>query len=185
MCPVSPCLVHSATGSARREPGIVGQSVLRAQCTIPSSPRPCRPPSVRDRYTTDIRSDSTVRAAYSPDHAELGIISRTAPVTPRFSGAVTPATRRVSRESCGRLCRGRKFRDVSVAGDSRPVVHWCARSAPVPELGPSHDRLLSLMARLAATSFEIQNRRVVPPRPSRNASWEDRGWLARTGKCSV
>ena len=38
-------------------------------------------------------------------------------------------------------------------GQTRPFFQWRAR-APVCKLGPNRDRLLSLMARLAVTSFE-------------------------------
>ena len=44
-----------------------------------------------------------------------------------ISGAVTPATRRLSRESNGGLCLRRRFREVTAAGESRPDVHWRAR----------------------------------------------------------
>ena len=37
-------------------------------------PRPCLSSRVVHRYTTDMRSESPVRAAYSLDHAELGMI---------------------------------------------------------------------------------------------------------------
>ena len=40
--------------------------------------------------------------------------------------AVTPATRRLSRESNGGLCLRRRSVEVTAGGESRPPFHWCS-----------------------------------------------------------
>ena len=94
--------------------------------------------------------------------------------------AVTPATRRLSRESNGGLCLRRRFREVTAAGESRPNRHWRARSGTRPRAWPE-PRSASVTDGAACRDLvrEIENCRVVPPRLHGNVFWGPT-WHART-----